>query len=75
MYAERLIVETDQSGTPKHLPRLPPNKQLEIILLVLDDARGDQASRRTPHPDIAGKISIFGDVISTVPQTDWNLPK
>ena len=75
MYAERLIVETDQSGTPKNLPRLPPNKQLEIILLVLDDAREGQASLRAPHPDIAGKISIFGDVISTVPETDWNLPK
>jgi len=74
MYAGRLIVETDQSGKPKHLPKLPPNKQLEIILLVLDDARGGQAPLRTPHPDIAGKTRFLGDIISSVPETDWNLP-
>ncbi len=75
MYAERLILETDQFGTLKHVPKLPPNKQLEIILLVLDDARGGQSLRRRPHPDIAGKTRILGDIISSVPETDWNLPK
>ena len=75
MYAERLIVETDQFGTLIHVPKLPPNKQLEIILLVLDDARGGQSLRRSPHQDIAGKTRILGDIISSVPETDWNLPK
>lgn len=75
MYAERLILETDQSGKPKHFPKLPPNKQLEVILLVLDDAREGQAPLRFPHPDIAGKTRILGDIISSVPETDWNLPK
>ena len=75
MYAERLILETDQSGILKHVPKLPPNKQLEIIFLVLDDARGGQSLRRSPHPDIAGKTRILGDIISSVPETDWNLPK
>lgn len=74
MYAERLIVETDQSGTLKHVPKLPPNKQLEIILLVLDDAR-EGSLRRTPHPDIAGKARILGDIISSAAESDWNLPK
>ncbi len=74
MYAERLILETDQSGTLKHVPKLPPNKQLEIILLVLDDARGESL-RRSPHPDIAGKSRILGDVISSAAESDWNLPK
>jgi hypothetical protein len=31
--------------------------------------------KRTPHPDIVGKIKILGDVIHTVPETDWNLPQ
>ncbi len=75
MYAERLILETDRSGILKHVPKLPPNKQIEIILLVLDDARVGRLLRRSPHPDIAGKIRIFGDIISSVPETDWNLPK
>jgi hypothetical protein len=75
MYAERLILETDQSGTLKHVPKFPPNKQVEIILLVLDDVRGGQKLRRSPHPDIAGKICILGDIISSASETDWNLPK
>jgi hypothetical protein len=75
MYAERLILETDQSGALKHAPKFPPNKKLEIILLVLDDARGGQSLRRSPHPDIAGKTRILGDIISTLPETDWDLPK
>ena len=75
MYAERFILETDQSGTLKHVPKLPPNKQLEIILLVLDDARGNQSLRRSPHPDIAGKTHILGNIVGSVPETDWNLPK
>ncbi len=73
MYAERLILETDQSGKPKHLPKLPPNKQLEIILLVLDDVHERQPPHRSPHPDIAGKTRILGDIISSVPETDWDL--
>jgi hypothetical protein len=75
MYAERLILETDQSGTLKHVPKLPPNKQLEIIFLVLDDAQGGQLLRRRPHPDIAGKTRMLGDIISSVAETDWDLPK
>lgn len=31
--------------------------------------------RRIPHPDIAGKARILGDIISCVAESDWNLPK
>jgi hypothetical protein len=72
MYAERLIVETDHSGSPKHFPKLPPNKHLEMIVRVLDDAQGDQL--RSPHCDIAGKVRIIGDIMNTVPEMDWDLP-
>jgi len=73
MYAQRLIVETDHSGSPKHFPKLPPNKQLEMIFLVLDDTQGDRL--RAPHRDIAGKVRIIGDIMNTVPDTDWDLPR
>jgi hypothetical protein len=75
MYAERLMLETDEAGNLKRVPKLPPNKQLEIILLVVGDAPTGQALRRRPHADIAGKTRILGDLISTVPETDWNLPR
>jgi len=70
MYAERLILETDQSGNLKKWPKLPANKQFEVIFLVLKDV--SKRVKRTPHPDIAGKIKITGDIFDSVPSSDWN---
>ena len=30
MYAERLLIETDSEGNPRHLPKLPPSAKVEI---------------------------------------------
>ncbi|MFO7984414.1 MAG: hypothetical protein R6U38_01010 [Desulfatiglandaceae bacterium] len=73
MQVERLILETDQFGKPKNLPKLPPNKQLEIILLSLDDVNKKKTPHRSPHPNIMGKTRILGDIISSVPEGDWDL--
>ncbi|OQW97776.1 MAG: hypothetical protein BWK73_53830 [Thiothrix lacustris] len=70
MYAERLILETDQSGNLKALPQLPANKQFEVIFLVLKDMT--TRTKRTPHPDIMGKVNIMGDIFSSVPASEWN---
>ena len=74
MYAERLILETDKAGHIKHIPMLPANKQLEAIFLVLSETAQPQI-RRQPHPDIAGKGKVVGNIIDTIPAIDWNLPK
>lgn len=29
---------------------------------------------RHPHPDIAGKLVINGDLFDSAPSSDWNLP-
>jgi len=80
MYAERMILETDSSGKIISLPKLPPNKQVEAIFLVVDVAdvvdnketeKLSLTSKRTPHPDIAGKLKINGDLFSTVSAADW----
>lgn len=34
MYAQKLIVTTDNFGTLKAMPKLPANKQIEAIFLV-----------------------------------------
>jgi len=73
MYAERIILETDSFGHLKQQPRLPPNKAVEAIFLVLEDS-GDQVARR-PHPDIVGKVRILGDLLDSLPETDWDLPR
>jgi hypothetical protein len=38
MDAERLILETDASGNLKHVPKLPPNKRVEAVFLMIGDA-------------------------------------
>ena len=73
MYAERLILETDDSGKLKQIPVLPANKQLEAIFLVI--AETEQTSlRRKPHQDIAGKTRIMGNIIDTASVAQWHLP-
>ena len=70
MYAERLILETDQSGHLKNTPLLPPNKQFEVIFLGMDEE--NKIVKREPHPDIAGKVEIIGDIFDSAPASDWN---
>ena len=74
MYAERLILETDTAGHIKHIPILPANKKFEAIFLVLTEIAQPKL-RRQPHPDIAGKGKVVGNIIDTIPAIDWNLPK
>ncbi len=70
LYAERLILETDQSGHIKNYPKLPPNKQFEVIFLGVDEE--NKAMKREPHPDIAGKVEIIGEIFDSAPTSDWN---
>ena len=74
MYAERLILETDVSGKLKQIPVLPANKQFEAIFLIIAEAEQTKLHRQ-PHPDIAGKTRIMGNIIETVPMAEWDLPK
>jgi len=74
MYAERLILETDVSGRLKQVPLLPANKKLEAIFLVIPEEEQTNL-RRQPHPDIAEKTKIMGNILDTVPEAEWNLPE
>ncbi len=73
MYAEKLIVKTDNFGNLQTMPKLPANKRFEAIFLILENDELPPPKRR-PHPDIAGRIKITGDIINTVTQSDWDLP-
>ncbi|WP_254563771.1 hypothetical protein [Oscillatoria sp. HE19RPO] len=74
MQAEHFILETDRLGNLKQLPKLPPNKQIEVTFRVLDDAKDSAIKRRIPHPDLAGKIKILSDnIMDSVPESDWEL--
>ncbi len=73
MYAERMLLETDHLGNLKHVPKLPSNVQVEAIFLIANEpSETTNTSRRSPHPDIAGKIEIYGDIFDSVPESSWN---
>jgi hypothetical protein len=73
MYAEKLIVTTDNFGNLQAMPKLPANKQFEAIFLIIDN-ENSPLQKRQPHPDIVGKLKINGDIINTVEQNEWDLP-
>jgi hypothetical protein len=75
MNKERLILNTDNKGNLKGLPKFPPNKKIEAVFLIVDGSDQKISARRFPHRDIAGKIQISGNIFDTVSENEWNLPK
>ncbi|MDO9163958.1 MAG: hypothetical protein Q8N35_18520 [Methylococcaceae bacterium] len=71
---ERVILETDQAGHLIELPKLPCNVRVEAIFIVLGQRHGVKPRRR-PHADIFGRTQFLGDVFTSVPEADWNLPE
>ncbi len=62
-----IVISTERR---RYLPKLPANKQFETIFFVLKDVT--KRVKRTPHPDIAGKVKIMGDIFESVPSSDWD---
>ena len=70
---ERVILETDRAGHLTRLPTLPPNRRVEAIFMILDEPEASVKPRRRPHVDIIGKTQIVGDIMDSVPVSDWDL--
>lgn len=75
MNTERLLLDTDQNGKLRGLPKFPPNKQVEVIYLIVDKPQQEKGIRRSPHRDIAGKMRMMGNIFDTASEKDWNLHK
>ena len=76
MQVERRFQQVRNRRVSIELPDSFNDRQVEIIVLTLDEppAEAPRAQRR-PHPDIAGQVRIHGDILGTVPESDWNLPR
>ncbi len=72
MNTDRFILYTDRNGNLKGLPKFPPNKQIEALFSVIDQEDATKCVRRSPNPDIAGKIRIKGNIYDTVDEKDWD---
>ena len=69
MYAEKLILETDEHGFFKQKPHLPPNSKVEVIFLVLEKIL---PVKRKPAKEIAGKaISSVDFLQPIIPEENW----
>ena len=75
MDTERLILDTDNKGNLKGLPKFPPNKKVEVIFLIVDRPDQKICASRFPHRDIAGKMRIMGNIFDTISEDEWNLPE
>ncbi len=71
---EWVILETDQAGHLSQLPKLPSNARIEAIFIILEQRPNIKPVRR-PHADIIGRTRFLGDIFTSVPESDWNLPK
>ncbi len=72
MQVERLFERVKDRRVLIELPDSFNDRRVEIIILTTDDA---PPAYRRPHPDIAGRIKIHGDILTSVPETDWDLPR
>jgi len=72
MYTEWLTTETDHMGNLKDIPKLPPNKKVEVIFFVeSEDQDSTKLIHRKPHPDVFGKNLISDDIFDSIPESDW----
>jgi hypothetical protein len=72
MQVKRQFVEVTSRQLTIELPESFVNHKVEIIALTVDE---EVPQHRRPHPDIAGKVQILGGILTSVPESDWNLPR
>ncbi|MEM8505055.1 MAG: hypothetical protein AAF716_18110 [Cyanobacteria bacterium P01_D01_bin.1] len=64
------------------LPIAAKEQELEVTVLYQpvqaesqpqsSEALKHSTKKRQPHPDIAGKMKITGDIFDSIPAADWN---
>jgi len=72
MQVQRRIAEVKHRQLVIELPESFVHHTIEIIILTIDE---EAPVMRRPHPDIAGKMHIPGDVLESVPDADWDMPR
>ena len=68
MQVERRFEQVKNQQVIIELPESFIDHKVEIIVLTVDE---EATPSRRPHPDIAGKMQIVGDILTSVPEADW----
>lgn len=74
MQVQRLFEQVKDRRVLIELPSDFNDRRVEIIVLTIDESFPTAIHRR-PHPDIAGQVKIFGDILKSTPESDWELPR
>ncbi len=74
MQVQRLLSRVDDGTLSIRLPPSFNHHRVEVIVLTLDEDEPAPAQRQ-PHPDIAGRVQIRGDILASAPEQDWDLPR
>lgn len=73
MQVERQFVEVRTRQVVIDLPESFVNRRVELIVLASDDELPPPVIRRQPHPAIAGKGRLIGDLVQpVVEEGDWD---
>jgi hypothetical protein len=74
MQVQRLIETVTSPRLVIDLPASFVNHRVEILVLTLDDSQSvSSGKKRTPPPQFAGRVRELGDVMSSVPPSDWGI--
>jgi len=71
MQIQRQFAEIRSTRLTIDLPESFLNHKVEVVVSMLDE---EPPPLRRPHPDIAGKLVINGDLFESTPSSDWDLP-
>ncbi len=71
MQIQRHYADIQSTRLTMELPESFLNHEIDVIVSILDDKA---PIVREPHPDIAGKLIIKGDLFDSVVNDDWDLP-
>lgn len=74
MQVQRVIETVTSSRLVVDLPISFVNHRVEVLIVTLDEPEIPALhKRRIPPPQFAGKVKELGDVMSSVPASDWGV--
>lgn len=74
MQVQPVLGRVDDGTLSIQLPESFNHRRVEVIVLTLDEDEPGLVQRH-PHPDIAGRMQIRGDILGSAPEQDWDLPR
>lgn len=74
MQIQRILQTVDNQNLVIQVPESFINKQVEILVITLDESESKTSlQRRFPPPNLVGCVRDKGDVLSSVPAEDWGI--